>query len=359
MPFQQHTSFDLFISGQEGYHTFRIPALLVTSEGVLLAFAEGRKQGRGDAGEIDLVLKRSLDHGRTWQPLQIVVSEAGMTCGNPCPVLDRTTGTIWLPFCKNLADGGEHQIVEGKAPRTVWLTYSNDEGATWATPREITTSVKDPAWTWYATGPTHGIQLASGRLLIPCDHVIGSHLAPQSERNFSHVIYSDDHGATWHIGGSVIPGTDECAVVETVNGAIYINCRNYSGSNRRVVAWSDDQGATFAQVRQETTLIEPVCQGSLVRVSSPTQPVPNRILFANPASTARERLTVRMSEDEGQSWPIAKQLYAGPSAYSDLAVAGDGLICCLYERGEQHPYERLTLARFNVAWLLDGQEEST
>ena len=98
---------DLFTSGQEGYHTFRIPALIVTTQGTLLAFAEGRKAGRSDAGEIDLVLKRSVDNGSTWQPLQVVVTEQGMTCGNPCPVVDRETGVIWLPFCKNLADGDE------------------------------------------------------------------------------------------------------------------------------------------------------------------------------------------------------------------------------------------------------------
>jgi len=347
---------DLFVSGQEDYHTFRIPALAVTARGVLLAFAEGRKEGGGDAGAIDLLLKRSFDHGVTWQPLQVIASETGMTCGNPCPVLDRDTGTLWLPFCQNLADGDERLIVEGKAPRTIWLTYSNDDGATWAPPREITASVKDPAWTWYATGPTHGIQLRSGRLVIPCDHITGVTFDHQRDPTYSHVIYSDDHGATWQIGGSMDAGTDECTVVETVNGAVYINCRDYAGANRRAVAWSYDQGASFEQSRSEEVLVEPVCQGSLVRLSQQPQHDKNRILFANPASTKRERMTVRLSYNEGESWPIAKRLHDGPSAYSDLAVADDGTICCLYERGDAQPYERLTLARFNLAWLTDGMD---
>lgn len=340
---------DLFTSGQEGYHTFRIPALAVTTQGTLLAFAEGRKAGRGDAGEIDLVLKRSLDNGVTWQPLQIVVTEPGMTCGNPCPVVDQATGVIWLPFCKNLADGNEDLITQGKAPRTVWLTHSHDDGVTWATPYEITADVKDPSWTWYATGPTHGIQLRSGRLVIPCDHIVGQHFDRQRDPYHSHVIYSDDHGASWHIGGSVDVGTNECALVETADGALYINCRNYVGEKRRAVAWSVDQGATFTEFRWDETLIEPICQASLVRYDA------KHILFANPASTTREKLTVRLSADDGQSWPVAKMLYSGPAAYSDLAVLPDLTICCLYEQGDAHPYERLTLARFDLAWLCGEQ----
>ncbi|MBX3015546.1 MAG: exo-alpha-sialidase [Caldilineaceae bacterium] len=348
MPCQQ---IDLYTSGAEGYHTFRIPALVVTTQGTLLAFAEGRKEGRGDAGDIDLVLKRSVDQGVTWAPLQIVVSEAGMTCGNPCPVVDRDTGVIWLPFCKNLADGDENLITQGKAPRTVWITCSADDGVTWATPREITASVKDPAWTWYATGPTHGIQLQSGRLLIPCDHIVGVAFERHRDPHHSHVIYSDDHGESWQIGGIVEVGTNECAVVESTAGRVYINCRNYRGAKRRAVAWSDDAGESFTDFHWEESLVEPICQASLARYDQHT------ILFANPASTVREKLTIRLSRDEGQHWPVAQVLYAGPAAYSDLAVLADGTIGCLYERGMTHPYEQLTLARFDLAWVLHEAED--
>ncbi|HRW05047.1 MAG TPA: sialidase family protein [Caldilineaceae bacterium] len=346
---------NLFTAGQKGYHTFRIPALVVTTEGTLLAFAEGRKAGRGDAGEIDLVLKRSFDNGATWQPLQVVVTEPAMTCGNPCPVVDHNTNTIWLPFCKNLADGDENLITQGKAPRTVWVTHSADDGATWAEPTEITAAVKDPTWTWYATGPTHGIQLQDGRLLVPCDHMVGKYFDRKRDPYHSHVIYSDDHGASWQIGGIVDDGTNECAVVELVDGTIYINCRNYVGDKRRAVAWSQDRGESFAQFRWDSTLIEPICQASLVRASDDRQHGRTHILFANPASTAREKLTVRLSYDECQSWPVARRLHDGPAAYSDLAVTPDGMIHCLYERGDEHPYEALCLARFDLAWLTEGQ----
>lgn len=346
---------NLFIHDQAGYHTFRIPALAVTTQGTLLAFAEGRKHGRGDAGEIDLVLKRSFDHGVSWEAMQVVVSEPEMTCGNPCPVVDRDTGTIWLPFSKNRAEDTEDLITQGKAIRTIWLTHSTDDGATWAKPQEITDQVKDPSWTWYATGPTHGIQLQSGRLLIPCDHMVGKYFDRKRDPYHSHVIYSDDHGASWQIGGIVDDGTNECAVVELSDGAVYINCRNYVGDKRRAVAWSQDGGETFSHFRWEDVLVEPICQASLVRLTDENQHDRNRVLFANPASTAREKMTIRLSTDECQSWPIAKLLHAGPAAYSDLAVTADGMIHCLYECGEGHPYENLRLARFDLAWLVDGE----
>lgn len=341
----------LYQSGTEGYHTFRIPALIVTMAGTILAFAEGRKHGRGDAGEIDLVLKRSVDNGITWEPPQVVVTEPAMTCGNPCPVVDRETGTIWLPFCKNLADGDEELITQGKAPRTVWLTHSTDDGATWAEPQEITAGVKEPTWTWYATGPTHGIQLQTGRLVIPCDHLVGKHLDRRRDPHHSHVIYSDDHGATWQIGGIVNAGTNECTAVELVDGSIYINCRNFGGNNRRGVAWSRDHGASFGKFRWEDALVEPTCQASLVRLTDQHNHDRNRVLFANPASTARERMTIRLSEDECDTWSVGRMLHEGPAAYSDLAVTSDGTICCLYERGDEMPYETLTLARFDLEWL--------
>ena len=344
---------ELFVSGQGGYHTYRIPALAVSVQGVVLAFCEGRRNGRGDAGQIELLLRRSADHGRTWSPPQVVAAEPGMTCGNPCPVVDRDHGTIWLPFCKNLADGPEQMIVAGRAPRTVWLTCSRDEGRTWAEPVEITAQVKDPAWTWYATGPGHGIQLCGGRLLIPCDHIVGRDHGPQDPYH-SHTVFSDDHGATWRIGGVVPEGTNECAAVETADGAVYLNCRNYRGAKRRAVAWSRDGGESFAAFDWDEELVEPICQASLARLAHPGPHTPGCVLFANPASEAREKMTVRMSHDECRTWSAGRLLYGGPAAYSDLAVLADQTILCLYERGADSPYGMLTLARCNRAWLEAG-----
>ncbi len=159
----------LFASGEGGYHTYRIPAMVVTTTGSILAFCEGRKFHSHDAGKIDLLVKRSHDHGQSWEEERIAVEDGDMTCGNPCPVVDRSDGTIWLPFCKNERDDeGTDAIFQGKAERTAWITSSQDEGQTWAEPVEITAAAKDPSWTWFATGPGHGIQLNSGRIVIPC-----------------------------------------------------------------------------------------------------------------------------------------------------------------------------------------------
>jgi sialidase-1 len=338
----------LFVSGEGGYHTYRIPALCVATTGTLLAFCEGRKEGRGDAGEIDVLLRRSTDGGRTWGEPRVVVSAPGVTSGNPCPVVDRTTGVIWLPFCRNLADGDEELITRGKASRTVWLTHSEDDGVSWAAPVEITASVKRPEWTWYATGPGHGIQLADGRLLIPCDHMVGVHLDRRRDPYHSHVIYSDDHGATWQIGGIVDDGTNECALAELSDGAVYINCRSYRNERRRAVAWSRDGGDHWSAFTHDAALVEPVCQASLVAV--PRMGDAACVLFANPASTeSRTAMTVRASVDGCRTWSQGLLLHAGPSAYSDLAVTHDGTVCCLYERGDADPYAMLMLACFDVA----------
>ncbi len=337
----------LFISGTHDYHTFRIPALAVTQTGRILAFAEGRVHSSGDAGEIELVLRTSDDNGETWSNLRMIVREDDMTCGNPCPVVDQDTGTIWLWLSKNLADGGEGLITQGQAPRTVWLCHSEDNGETWSTPVDMTDQVKQDNWTWYATGPGHGIQLRSGRLLVPCDHMVGIHFDRGRDPYHSHVLYSDDHGQSWHIGGVVRDGTNECEVVELSNGDVMINCRNYVGGKRRAVSTSRDGGLTFGEFFWDETLIEPICQASILSLSDPDQ----TLVFANPASTERENLTIRLSTDNGITWLHSQVLHRGPAAYSDLAQAPDGSVLCLYEQGAEWPYETITLARFNATWI--------
>jgi sialidase-1 len=333
----------VFVAGQNGYHTFRIPSLIVSKAGTLLAFCEGRKQGRGDAGDIDLVLRRSHDGGRTWGPLQVLWDDKENTCGNPCPVVDRDTGTIFLLMTHNLGTDTEAALVDGKSKgsRTVWLTKSADDGRTWTPPAEITKEVKRPDWTWYATGPGIGIQTKTGRLLIPCDNKVAATKARQS-----HVIYSDDHGATWKLGGVVGPNCNECQVAELADGSLLLNMRSYQASNRRRIALSKDGGLSWSPPVDDPTLIEPACQASLIRGA-------NCLLFANPASTKRERLTIRRSVDEGKTWDTGKVLWLGPAAYSCLAVLADGTICCLHERGEKHPYEAIVFSRFSSNWLTE------
>jgi len=346
---------DLFRAGKNGYHTYRIPALVVSRRGTILAFCEERKHGSGDAGEIHLVLKRSLDGGTTWQEQQLVVADGDMTCGNPCPVVDQSDGIIWLSFCKNLGEGGEALIMEGKAARTVWITSSSDDGATWSQPLEITDDVKLASWTWYATGPCHGIQLSSGRLIMPCCHVAPLNFTRHDPYN-SHLIYSDDHGGSWKAGGTVGGNVNESTVVQTTDGALHVSCRNNERARRRAYAWSYDSGETFSEQGWDETLVEPVCQASLVRFTEERRRDRNRVLFSNPACTRRENLTIRLSYDECRTWAISRVLNAGPSAYSDLCIALDMTICCLYERGEEHPHEQITFAQFDIEWLTAGRD---
>lgn len=339
---------DLFVSGRGDYHTYRIPALIATPRGVLLAFCEGRRHGRGDSGAIDLLLRRSRDGGATWDPPRVVASDGENTVGNPCPVIDRERGRVLLLHTRNRGDDDEAAILAGtsRGTRTVWLATSEDDGASWSPPRDLTADTKAPGWTWYATGPGVGIQLASGRLVVPCDHALAG------SRIFrSHVIASDDGGERWRIGGVAGDQTNECQVVERSDGSLLLNMRSYHGRNRRAIAASEDGGLTWSPVALDPVLVEPVCQASLIRL-----PGEATLLFANPAGTTRERLTVRLSEDGGRTWPIAREIHPGPAAYSSLCALPDGSLACLYERGAAHPYERLTLARFSRDWLFEQRD---
>jgi sialidase-1 len=339
----------VFTAGSDGYHTFRIPALVVTKQGTLLAICEGRKTGRGDHGDLDLVLKRSTDGGKTWGPLEMIHEEGGtakVTIGNPCPVVDQTTGMIWLPFNRD--------------NDRVLITSSSDDGKTWTKPQDITASTKAGDWTWYATGPGNGIQLThgphKGRLVIPCDHRVGG-AKPEDKGNWdkagrSHVIYSDDRGQTWKLGGATDYSMNECAVVELTDGTLMLNSRSYRGKACRGVSLSKDGGVTWGQTIDDPTLVESVCQASLIRAAWPdaAKGTKGALLFCNPAvPRGRNHLTVRLSEDEGKTWPHSKLICEGSSAYSSLAVLPGGEIGLLYERDD---YKHLTFVRFPLSRVM-------
>jgi len=340
---------DVFTAGAEGYHTYRIPALLVTKSGTLLAICEGRKTGRSDHGDVDLVQKRSKDGGKTWGPVELIHEEGGtakVTIGNPCPVVDQDTGILWLPFNRE----NDH----------VFMLSSSDDGRTWSKPRDITADVKASDWTWYATGPGNGIQLArgnyKGRLVIPCDHRVNGNKDDKpnwDKAGRSHVIYSDDHGQNWKLGGSSDYGMNECAVVELTDGTLLLNSRSYRGKACRGVSRSKDGGATWEPTTDDPALLESVCQASLIRYSWLTEKKNSKglLLFSNPAvAKGRNRVTVRLSADDGQTWPHSRLICEGSSAYSSLARLPDGQIGLLYERDD---YKHLTLARFSPEWITE------
>ena len=349
----------IYSQGDQGFHTYRIPALAITNTGTLLAFCEGRKGSLSDTGDIAILVRRSEDNGDTWSEQQVVWDDPGNTSGNPCVVVDRDTGTIWLLMTWNRGDDHERDIIarKSKDTRRVYVTHSTDDGKTWDTPREITSTVKQEKWTWYATGPGSGIQMQhgphKGRLVIPCDHI-----ESETGHYYSHIIYSDDHGQTWHLGGRTPEHqVNECEVVELADGRLMMNMRNYDPANRmRQVAFSDDGGMMWKGQRFDETLIEPICQASIARHSWPSENQPGTIVFSNPASNdKRVNMTVRVSFDEGQTWSASKVLHAGPSAYSSLAVLPNGEVGCLYESGQKHPYESIVFARLPLPGLDDFQ----
>lgn len=330
----------LFRSGEDGYACYRIPAIITTVKGTMLAFAEARRSGCGDAGDIDLVVKRSSDGGKTWSGMIMVWNDGENTCGNPAPVVDRKTGKVFLLSTWNLGTDHEPAIINGtsKDTRRIFVLSSSDDGNTWSAAREITSSVKKPEWTWYATGPCNGIQMRSkkykDRLIIPCDHIEAG-----TKKYFSHSIYSDDHGVSWQLGGTTPSDqVNECTVAELPKGKLLLNMRNYTNIRVRQTSTSTDGGETWSALQGDNTLIEPVCQGSLIWYDHKgRKPF---LAFSNPASqNSRTNMTVRLSYDEGKTWAKSLVLYKGPSAYSNLVILPNGNLACFYESGISSAYE--------------------
>jgi sialidase-1 len=324
-----------FTGGKEGYAVYRCPTLAVSAQGTVLAFCEGRVNSHKDEDDMDVVLKRSTDGGRTWGPLQVLANDGRNPCKNQCPVL-LPSGRILLVWLWNKWIPSE----KDRTTREVFVMHSDDDGATWSKPRHITASVYQPDWKWYGTGPCHAIVKRSepykGRIVVPARH------NAKGVKTVSHIIYSDDNGETWHIGGSVPrPQTSECTVVELSNGDLMLNCRNQNGKeDYRVASISKDGGATFSEVWLETQLVEPRgCQGSLLFHSLNLQTGKGNILFSNPANReVRSDGTLKLSEDDGRTWTKSFRYAQKPApnftGYSDLAVMPDGNVGVLYERGD-------------------------
>ena len=342
----------LWQSGMDGYDTYRIPAVVVTTNGTLLAFCEGRKNSRSDTGNIDLLVKRSQDQGKTWSQQAVIWDDAGNTCGNPCPIVDRETGSVFLLMTWNRGDDHESAIIaeKSKDTRRIFVTLSKNDGISWGQPMEITSQTKKSDWTWYATGPGAGIQIErgpqSGRLVAPCDHI-----EAKTKKYYSHVIYSDDHGLTWKLGGRTVRDqVNECQVVELSQNRLMLNMRNYDPTHRfRQIAFSANGGLSWQEQNFDQRLVEPICQASLRAYSWTSDGKRAILLFSNPASKSRrENMTVRSSIDEGITWTTQWILNPGPSAYSDLAFLNSSTGICLFEGGNKHPYETIFFAKFPI-----------
>ncbi len=348
---------DVFVSGTEGYHTFRIPAVIATDKGTILAFCEGRRFSREDLGNNDVLLKRSTDGGRTWGKLRLVYEEGGdknVTIANPTVVIDEEDSVIWMVMQRNGAD--------------VLVSHSKDDGLTWAKATDITKDVKKPQWGFYAVGPGIGIQIKhgphKGRLVIPAYH---RETKDKSGPSTAHMFFSDDHGKTWQLGSDSDLHTNECQTVETMvdgQSELLLNARNHwarSGGRPdlagvRMIARSRDGGVTWSKTSFDKTLVEPQCQASILRYSWPSEKSKSRILFANPASRSRNNVTVRLSLDEGKTWPVSRTIYKPSSAYTCLTKLNDGRIGILYERDD---YKHITFASFTLDWLTgDARSQS-
>ncbi|MBN1909082.1 MAG: exo-alpha-sialidase [Pirellulales bacterium] len=347
---------EVFQSGTDGYHNYRIPAIVRANDGTLLAFAEGRKNNVSDSGDIDLVLRRSFDNGLTWDPMQVVWSNSTGVAGNPCPVVDESTGDIILLTIHETPGATQTTIRNGTLGERVYqVQRSTDVGTTWTDPVPVlATEVLDPRW--QAGGPNHGIQLTlgehAGRLIVAGNHSTGSALTT----NQLHVLYSDDHGATWNLGtvGGETPDiyVSEVATVELLDERLYFTVRDQHGPSvgTRAFTTSSDAGMTFdAPVQIDPTILAPVCHGSILRYSrTDWGDSDNRILQSYPFSSERENIYVRSSFDEAATWTMGRVIYEGSSAYSDLVRTADDRIGLFYERDN---YGSLIFASFTPEWL--------
>ncbi|MGI6047614.1 MAG: sialidase family protein [Petrimonas sp.] len=337
----------LFQQNYAGYACFRIPAMVLTQKGSVLAFAEARKNSCSDTGDIDLVMRRSTDGGKTWSPIMVVRDNGSNVSGNPVPILDKTNGRIVLVYCENWGEDTETEIIAGTSNdgRRVFVIYSDTDGLSWSAPVEITKDVKKDDWTWYATGPCHGIQLQSdeykNRLIVPSNHVRAG-----TNNHFSQILYSDDGGKSWNLGESTtIPNANESSAAELADGAVLLNMRNMNQQEKhRLQAQSTNGGETLSSLQHIEQLIEPVCQANIVNYTRDGK-ITNTLLFSNPHSTVRKNMTIQISRDGGMSWQPKVLVYAGHSAYSDMTVFRNGDVGIVYENGLENAYEKITFLR--------------
>lgn len=322
----------IYNQGTDGFELYRIPAIVKSKSNTLLAFAEARKaRSNGDSGDIDLVVKRSSDNGKTWSKQITIWNDGQNTCGNPVPIVD-DRGRIHLLMTWNFQTDKWGAITNGTGEdsRRPYYTYSDDDGITWAQPVEITSSVKKEKWDWYATGPCHGIQIQKGihkgRLVAP-----NYFTTRESGKvtSYSHIIYSDDYGKTWKPGEPTpVGGVGECSVAEIGEGTLMLNMRADEGFYRKSCT-SIDGGLTWSSPQISIDQIDCKCQGSILSIGG-------AVFLSNAASaTERINMTIKKSTDNGKNWKGQYTVYEGNSGYSDIVELSDSQIAIIYEGGEK------------------------
>ncbi len=348
---------DVFIGGADGYPVYRIPSLMCTPKGTLLAFCEARRGN--DQSPTDMVLRRSRDGGKTWLPMQVIVKAVPEAAMDPTAVFDRVTGAVILvydlwPEMPKGRELGEFKRSPGlgRDSITAWITISRDDGATWSTPVDITAMAKKAAWAEAGHGPGVGIQTRSGRLVIPCFETKPEGGKWGTSWNFA--IYSDDHGKTWQLSDNEVgPGVNETQVVELADGTLLLNMRSDSVKGFRIGATSKDGGKTWSAPFDVRELPDTCCQASILRYTWADPHGKSRILFCNPVKQGRSEGTVRLSYDEGKTWPVAKMICKDYFGYSCLTVMPDGEIGCLFETAG---CSRIAFEHFSLTWLTDGKD---
>lgn len=347
----------VFIAGTEGHKSYRIPAIIKIPNGDLLAFAEGRVKGGSDFGDINIVLKRSSDNGKTWSKMTTIVNYDSLQAGNAAPVFDNSdpdfpNGRLFLFY--NTGNNHENEVRKGKGLREVWYKTSLDGGFIWSEATNITSQVHKPNqansayhfkedWRSYANTPGHAIQFQEGkfkgRIYIAANHSEGE---PQKQfTDYSaHGFFTDDHGKTFRLSQNInIAGSNEATATEILGNGLMLNIRNQKGDIRqRIIAISKDGGETWDSTFFDQNLPDPVCEGSILSLG--IKKGKHVLAFCNAAnSQKRDNLTLRISFDEGKNWHIVKEVDKSNdvkaidfTAYSDIVKISKNKIGVLYER---------------------------
>jgi sialidase-1 len=343
---------DVYVSGQDGYTGYRIPALEVTPDGTLLAFAEARKNSLSDPGgkkqDIDLVLKRSTDGGATWSAMT-VVEDAGenWSAANPATVVDRQTGRVWVLYLRSKPGCGSLTSRPGTDDMMTFARWSEDNGQTWSEPIDLTAVARDmadPQWRSTVIGPGGMIQDRKGRLIAAAWRVLPWGVF---------TIYSEDHGRTWQ-RGEIVPrdglpenhSPNETQVVELSDGRILMDYRDEKTAHRWM-AESRDGGRTWTKPRPGNRVTPVACAIERYTQKSAGDDR-DRIVWTGPKGPKRQNLVVRVSYDEGQTFPEERLIAAEPAAYSDLAILKDKSVGVLWERGN---YKQITFTRLAREFL--------